>query len=179
MKNDKTKPDVYGREEFERDQCGQTGTDLRAASAAAARGICSQCGCTDDNACLMPAQGAPGTLMQTIPCSWADEAHTLCTACKFEDEALAKAGAGILHIFKQMAEDGLVTVDLDTRSKIAAGLVSAYLAGFGEATAEWKQWADDEGSDEGMPRDITLDIRPPYYGNQHRGPRIQIQKVTL
>lgn len=35
-------------------------------------GTCSQCGCTDDNAC------AGG-------CSWVDEDHTLCSACAEPD----------------------------------------------------------------------------------------------
>lgn len=48
-------------------------------------GTCSQCGCTDDNAC------AGG-------CAWADEEHTLCTACAdpdAEDDEFDESEPGI------------------------------------------------------------------------------------
>jgi hypothetical protein len=140
-------------------------------------GVCRECGCTEDRACVMPGSADP-----PIGCSWADESHTLCTACKFENEALARAGAGILHILKQMEADGLVSPlytnvsqagfvvrkTLDNRSQVVAGLVGAYLAGFGEAYGDWKEWIARlpfpmyfDVFANGPPRDITLDIREP------------------
>jgi hypothetical protein len=35
-------------------------------------GVCRECGCTEDNACVVMG----------VPCHWSDEAKTLCSACK-------------------------------------------------------------------------------------------------
>jgi DNA-binding XRE family transcriptional regulator len=43
----------------------------KAKKPAAVRGVCRQCGCTDNRAC----QGG---------CGWANDAHTLCTACTLD-----------------------------------------------------------------------------------------------
>ena len=36
------------------------------------RGVCRQCGCTENNACYVTGIGA---------CWWVDETHTLCSHC--------------------------------------------------------------------------------------------------
>lgn len=60
-------------------------------------GICTECGCTDDNACrpeptaaqLKAAtfDGGVATVLVPESCSWVDESRTLCTACDASDGA--------------------------------------------------------------------------------------------
>jgi hypothetical protein len=127
-------------------------------------GVCRECGCTEDRACMMPGSADP-----PIGCSWADETHTLCTACQFEEAALTRAGNAILALFHQMDQDGLAPPpNTEARAKFAAGLVGAYLAGFREAYGDWKEWIARlpfpmyfDVFANGPPRDITLDIREP------------------
>jgi hypothetical protein len=45
-------------------------------------GTCSQCGCTDDNAC----EGG---------CAWVDAEHTLCTACETPFDEFDESEPGI------------------------------------------------------------------------------------
>lgn len=73
----KRKEKEKAEEQRKLDLAGKTSTDKPAKKKRAKHGVCSICGCTEDNPC---PQG----------CSWANAEHTLCSACVPDGKEAAK-----------------------------------------------------------------------------------------
>lgn len=55
-------------------------------------GTCRVCGCTDDNACVVPPSGASDDGGDR--CSWVDDDRTLCSFCALRDPLFDEFGHG-------------------------------------------------------------------------------------
>lgn len=68
-------------------------------------GVCRICGCTEDNACVIPS---PRFGERSRVCGWADDAHTLCDApaCLAADRAQKQRSMDTIFVRDRAKHDG-------------------------------------------------------------------------
>ena len=66
------------------------------------RGVCSRCGCTEDDPCIERDPDSDGDVQ---PCSWVDNQKTLCSSCIRPGETVPTAKVAIEMEFKERAKE--------------------------------------------------------------------------